>query len=371
MNATVTDRRSFLDALKCIAIFLVCLYHSENVFVQINALSSPSDYKAQIAYFIHAISSIAVPLFFMINGALLFNKPYNHSKHLRKTIKIIILGFLWSFISFIAISALKHESLTLVELMKGTWDLTLGKTEHLWFLKALVLVYLLFPVLKIVFDSPDQSGILFYTMGLFFIFSFGDLALNQVLDVCRFLFNTNLLQGKQFNFFPNINPFGNYFYAAFYFVLGGYLNSDRWKWSNISTKMLLISFTIPWVFLYAYGILKSNLIGYSFDTVYNAYYSIMTLIMVVSVYLLSQKLTYKNDLVREIVRKVGENTLGIYLVHKIIHIALIEYLAKNQSIFTQGWIINNFCYALILLIISLWITEILRKLPFIRASVTV
>jgi surface polysaccharide O-acyltransferase-like enzyme len=371
MDKPVLDRKVFLDALKFLAIFLVLFYHSDSIFINTNVLSSPQDYRTYVAYFIHSLSSIAVPLFFVINGALLFNKPYHHIKHIHKIIKIIILGFLWSLISSIVISELKHDPLTLLQLIKAVWGLTHGLTAHLWFLKAMVLIYLLFPIIKTVFDSPTHLGVLYYAMGLFFIFSFGDLALNQCLDILRFLLGVNLLEGKQFNFFPNINPFGNYFYAAFYFILGGILANERWKFHSISTLLLSVNFAISWLLLFAYGVLKSNLIGSIFDTVYDGYYSIMTLVMVTSIYLLSQKLEYKNECLRIIIRRVGDNTLGIYLIHKIIHIALIEQLDKHQSNLEQGWLFSNYLYVLILLIVSLLITEFLRKIPFIRASVTI
>lgn len=366
MNSTSSDRKIFLDVLKSLAIILVCIYHSEMMFVNVRASYAPNDYHFYISYFLLALDSMAVPLFFIINGALLFNKPYDHAKHLNKIIKLVFIVLLWSLITAISFGIHKHASTDIWELLKSV-----SAINHLWFLKALVLVYLLFPILKMVFDNPNQSAIFYYAMALFFVFSFGDFALNQLVDVLRFVSGQNFHNGEHLKFFPNINPFGNDFYAAFYLMLGGLLSSNRFKKPSINTYTLIAAFVFSWLLLFGYGILKSSLIGKTYDTVFSCYYSLMTLTMASSIYLLCQRIPYQNPRLISIAHRVGNNTLGIYLIHPILREFIDSQLDdKYQSLFFQSGLVGNILFALVLVVISLLITEFLRKIRYVRAILT-
>lgn len=86
-------RIQYLDIIKVISIFLVVFCH----FVLL-AETIPAN------IFMVACWS-GVPMFFMVNGALLFTRPLNLSKHIRKTLLIYIVLVLWKLIYLFSIGA--------------------------------------------------------------------------------------------------------------------------------------------------------------------------------------------------------------------------------------------------------------------------
>lgn len=65
-------RVEYLDILKTIAIFLVCFCH----FIYLK-----NDY---ICAFVMLVAWSAVPIFFIVNGFLLFKKEFDLDKHIKK-----------------------------------------------------------------------------------------------------------------------------------------------------------------------------------------------------------------------------------------------------------------------------------------------
>lgn len=76
----------FINYLKVFSIILICGYH----FSYINDMyySHNLTYLTIFNRFIFGFNSLAVPIFFMINGALLFNREFELQKQLSRIKKI-------------------------------------------------------------------------------------------------------------------------------------------------------------------------------------------------------------------------------------------------------------------------------------------
>lgn len=85
---------SYLNILKTIAIFCVCAIHE------------PLFSESAFSNFSQMVLHIGVPLFFMVNGALLFNRPFDMKKHVRRTVNLIAVSLVWRVI-LLALSFLK------------------------------------------------------------------------------------------------------------------------------------------------------------------------------------------------------------------------------------------------------------------------
>ena len=87
-------RIQYLDIIKVISIFLVVFCHfvllSETVPANILMVACWS----------------GVPMFFMVNGALLFTRPLKLEKHIRKTILIYIVLVAWRLIYLFTVGPL-------------------------------------------------------------------------------------------------------------------------------------------------------------------------------------------------------------------------------------------------------------------------
>lgn len=359
------NRIYYYDAIKTLAIYLVCIYHYNNL--NFNILNNPN-LEAYISYYFYGISSIAVPLFFMVNGALLLNKPYNLRSHLKKVFYLYILVLVWSFISLIIFIRIEGASYSFKDFFMAWFFLKQGTSEHLWFLKALISVYLLFPFIKEFYDIPERKLLKLFGF-IVFVFSFGNLFLISLLNLVKFIFGFHYLSDNSFDLFPMVNPFGNYCYAFLYFIAGGIL-SEKVKNNkiNVSTKVLLTSFFTALFVLFLYGVLMTASSNTVYDTVWNGYYSIMTLIMSASTFLLFSKLTYKNQKINYCLAIIGASTLGIYLVHRFVGAVTIPYF---RNLVLSDSLLLNILYGFLLILSSLLIVLLLKKLPILRKTVDI
>lgn len=71
----------YYDIIKVFAIFLVCYYHFNTSYIIFN---EGFIFIPNFGYLIMTLASMGVPLFFMVNGALLLNKPYKFELHIKK-----------------------------------------------------------------------------------------------------------------------------------------------------------------------------------------------------------------------------------------------------------------------------------------------
>ena len=149
-------RIEYLDIVKVIAIFLVVFCH----FVLL-AQTVPAN------LFMSACWS-GVPMFFLVNGALLFTRPLKLKKHISKTLAIYLILVVWRLIYLLSIGAILHVPFSgfgkgqifLYLFAFGNLD-GIG-TGHLWFIEALLAVYLLFPLFRICFDHPFGRGLILF-----------------------------------------------------------------------------------------------------------------------------------------------------------------------------------------------------------------
>ena len=76
-----------LDILKFVAISLVCSCH----FLYYR--------DTGVENFIAILACVGVPLFFMVNGALLMNREFDLSRHLKKTVSLLAVLMVWKILT--------------------------------------------------------------------------------------------------------------------------------------------------------------------------------------------------------------------------------------------------------------------------------
>ena len=94
MDGKLRARDFSLDLMKALAIFMVCETHS----LHLN--------ESWIDNFWGITTCMGVPLFFMVNGALLFQKQLDIRKHYRKVFRTWCLCMVWKAISVAAVTLL-------------------------------------------------------------------------------------------------------------------------------------------------------------------------------------------------------------------------------------------------------------------------
>lgn len=352
-------RYEFLDLLKSIAIFLVILVHSNSLP---SDFTNSNTFASYCNYIINALCFAGVPIFFFVNGALLLNKNFSLKNHYIKIIKIFILTYIWSIITFVVIILIDRSSnnMTKKDIIIGILSFKPGYTAYLWFLPALAILYMFVPLIKKIYD--DKEYFIFFLV-IILIFSFGFPLLSSI----DYLFST--LFHKQYlsiilSSLSLFNPFKNILsYPIGYFMVGGILFKNRNR--LISTKLKILSIfmillsIILWV---SYGIFRSFQENKVYPITNTGYDSICALFFVISTFILC--LNYKSQgILGDLISIIGKNSLGIYLIHIII--ARLFFPIYNFPLFL-GNIILNLLLTFFNLIICLFVCIILKRIPFVK-----
>lgn len=365
MNQIKNNRLDFVDLLKGIAIYFVVLYHFNKIPID---FINNDIFNNYFNYFIKSIFSICVPIFFFTNGLLLLNKDsFDIKKHITKVIRLIFITIIWGGITLATLSIIRNETLTMYEFVNGIFYLKPDWNSHLWFLGALIIIYIFHPLLFHAYKTNKQIFYFFFICIMFF--TFGNVLLGNILTIVSVLTNKFYNTNFNINYFGIFNPFdGIYGYTIGYFMLGGiifkyrdYLNNKRFRYISICgiiTSMILLSL---------YGIIVSHRQQEIWDIVWSGYDSVFTLLNVFFIFIIS--LNYKSKWkIGNLITSLGKNSLGIYFLHVIVGNLL-------KSIFFQMEICNellaNFIFAFVILFTSLFFTLLLKKVPVVKGLFSV
>lgn len=234
----MNERIVYIDWLKIIAALMVVMIHTSGMLYMNNPEGS---FSYLLGYWNQELVRPAVPLFFMISGALLLRPGYdaNPRKMVRKAIKLLALMLIWSFVYAIV----NVHPMTL----KGLVFATIKGHFHFWFFEYLIGLYLLTPLFKAIADYKE--GVLVHYYLALFIFFGIVIASLQALPYCHkwIMDATTKVRFEWLGF-------------AGYFFLGHYLNQKQLKIS----PWLIISIFLAAVLLQGFVFTNMGLL-YSSD----------------------------------------------------------------------------------------------------------
>lgn len=214
-NLEQTGKKSrilYFDALEVVAIFLVVSVH--NVWLNGTVASSVA----------MALCPLAVPVFFMVHGALLLNKPFDMKRHLTRTGKTLLQLIIWMLIYYTISLCFgwNNEPVSVKSLYQyfiGGAVMNAGLGGSLWFMVALLQIYMIFPILHAIWISNKKVA--HYAVILLFVFSF---VCKEVEIWGTWLGNNVLGFPITLNWWKNkLSPFGGYANCIFFFLAGAVL----------------------------------------------------------------------------------------------------------------------------------------------------
>lgn len=274
-----TGNRIFgYDLIKTIAIFMIVIYHLGGI--DYGTIVSGEYYLPNVNKFFSAICAAGVPLFFMVNGALVIHKNPHWKQMVLKAVHLLFLLVFWKFVLQYLIS---NRLLNIKDDM-----------VHFWFLGTLALVYLVSIVLQ------KYSHLRSFVLILLLIFPF---LFNLFWDVFLFIFPA--FDGIK------ITHTGFYtFYAILYFYLGDILRERHFisvcSIGLMVIGLLLVNFEV---------VAMSNHHRVIYDGVNSSFPSFGALAMSVGFFMFLKDQISSNDLIKKTVIFIGRNTMGIYMFH--------------------------------------------------------
>lgn len=107
-----------------------------------------------VNYTLYYICTFAVPVFFMVNGYLMFSKKEITLKYAgQKALSVMRIIILWNLIICIPMMILKHKFINpLDQILKSL--IQQGYLWHFWFFGTLLILYLLLPILHKLTGNP-------------------------------------------------------------------------------------------------------------------------------------------------------------------------------------------------------------------------
>lgn len=350
----------WIDLLESLAIFGVILCH--NMLYNADVSQPGANRETYVFYLFRTLLATCVPLFFFVNGFLLFRKPFDLKRHAQKTLKYIIITSIWSVVALVALNW-PHFSLS--SFFANLW-VSKENLGYLWFMGALVCVYAFFPILKAAYDTNKKLIIYFIIMCA--IFTFGNTLLNQL----RTLYSVGLMHSAEVftdvNFFRIFNPFqGIHGYVFVYFCLGGLMNIYLDKIQQIPAKIRNIGAVVGIIAgslgLFAIGVLYSQTTGFYYDVIWNGYDTIFTFISAAGVFLLCLNYHSQNHKLNHFLKTISCNTLGIYFIHIILVFLTIDYLRSIPWLCTF-W--GTTLYGVALFAVSLVLSMLVKRIPILK-----
>ena len=332
------ERHIWLENTRAIATIAVIILHvAAPILYQYGKTSDGIWHTANIY---DSIVRFCVPVFFMISGSLLLSKDYKLRDFFKKRFFKIIPPFVFWALIYVLYDTFvtKGELLSLYELgEKVIVSITKGGMFmfHLWFVYALLGLYLFIPILRKWIKYSTMNEIRYFLI---------------IWLVTIFLSISNFR-----HYFPSISLVNFTGYIG-YLVLGYYLTRITVKNKYIPYIFLLVGI-IATIFGTYYLTQENN----KFSGYFYEYLSPNVLITSIGVFLIFKNLKFKNRIFKRILRFISEHSFGIYLVH-ILVLSLLNKFGITYH-FTHP-IISVPILTILCLTLSSLLIYLLRKLKF-------
>lgn len=336
-----------LDALRIVAAFSIVMQHVGGQFLP---MSFPSaEWEIRNLYI--SVAQWGVPVFFMISGALFLSsdKPLDVRRLFGKNLLRIVYAFLfWSIIYVVVIEGLGQGlKIVFISVIKGP--------PPFWFLKVMIGIYLVLPVLK---SIAAQEKTFSFLVGLAIITTFvipsifGHLALLNPL-------RAEVLAG----YFDGYGLPSLYFIT--YFIIGHWLYSHE-----ISCRMRNILFLLA-VLSIVGGIIGTRWLSYRMGCSHNFFYDDLhpfTVLQGIAVFVFfKDRFRSLSPKWRPVVIKLSNYSFGIYLVHPLLMYVCTNYFGLSSSTFPAVWFVP--VYTVLIYILSCFLVKLVSMIPLMRKFV--
>lgn len=332
------SRTVFIDFLRVIASMAVVVLHVLSCFV-LNGTGAVSVSALEKIEFFRMYLNWAVPVFFMITGYLFLGIKDSCTygsikKYIVKFVVILVtLGYFYALLERIFTEGIGWRviGLSFVDVFAGRlW-------AHMWYVYAIIGIYLVLPVLKAFLDASEQN--LKILLILMFVWNI------LLPDVCS-LFGVSV--GVQI-------PFGN---DLIYVLAGAYIAklSDELKRKLLPVGCGLVSavIAVSWI---------AKVVG---DITLNmSYHSLLIFGMAVGVFLIATA-GFNCGRGNKLCTHLAPYTWGIYLLHPFFINVLFKVVnVKFDILYRNLWLsIPLTCIGIYLM--TCLAVGILKKMPFVK-----
>lgn len=316
MNSVIPNKRIlYVDILRILSIIAVIILHyTAEVLTNTNDFNSASWW---ISNGFNSVSRFAVPVFFMISGAMILRtKIGSYREFYKKRVVPLLIPLLsWSIIYglYNQYYILKSKMNLYEFAVDFVYRLVIDRNYvHLWFLYAIIAVYMTVPLISKFIKTCSERDLRYYLL-LWFIVSIA----------YRFVSDAIFRVTDQYINIPIMNiPFFMGYLG--YFILGYYLfHYDLpLKVKNMIYNLGVISFFLTPVATYFVSLRDGIL-----DEMFYGNYSITTFFMACGMFIffkekeetVSERVNHK---IQKLISSVSRASFSIYLIHLMVEMML-------------------------------------------------
>lgn len=320
------ERKYSIDLLRIISSLAVIIIHTVSAPVTYNAIQISTSVASHLEL-IHTLMNWSVPVFFMITGYCLLlkqNCTYRYCfLHATKYLGILFsIGLFYSLLEEIFNAKTINTSI----ILKSVQNVFTGNLwDHMWFIYALIGIYLVMPVLHSFIQQSRESAV--------------------ILTSLLFFFNILCPTFEKYIHLGIIFPFSGYlFYVCYGSIIAKYKICTSHKYLCCFLGLL----SILWI------IMSSNSSSYGYD-----HLSICLIAMSI--------ITIFNDLTispSKLILKVSECTLGIYIIHPFFINVALKLLKLNMG--SEMPYLKLLLFTTVIFFISFISTCVLQRIPVIK-----
>ena len=272
----------------------------------------------------------------MISGVLLLNKNEELSLFLRKRFTRLLFPFI--FWSLVYLFLKMDYNLQIKELFLYSFKQIKSGTEfHLWYVYMLIGLYLFIPILSKWTVSATKKEMIYF------------------LSIWGFIILVNLPVFNKLYSRIDLRYFTGY---IGYLVLGTFLHRFIIKKSKWLGLLLFIFGGVITIYITYFLSVWSH----SFDGRFYDFLSFNVVIASIGVFLLCKDIVIENRFLKKSIIKISKYSYGIYLSHIFVLLGIAK-IGFTHTLF-NSWI-SIPIIALCVLAISLLLTFLLSKIPFI------
>ncbi len=343
-----TKRIYSFDVLRILASCAVIMIHtSADIIKEFD--NNTTDFILGNA--LNSLSRFAVPVFLMISGALMLdeNKKTSTKKIIKSALNILILTFSWSFIYSVAYDVIKPivfgESISIPNILNTFFN----GHYHMWYLYALIGLYLVTPLLRFFIKKENSNLIknyLFLSIIICFLFSF-------INAFCNIYFSAQ----DEINDFINNFRFDYIYEYLIYYIMGWYIVNVGF---TKKTRMLIYATGIA-------SLVTSFITTQLFYSLEKSHYfhsnaSLNVFIYSVSIFTFVHYLFEKKEIsLNPFWVKISNFTFGVYLIHCVYLFIFKTISERFDSSLTV--IITTFVGSVLLSFLTVFI---ISKIPIIK-----
>ena len=343
-----------LDVMKAVAILMVVtlhLYFWNGDFIAVPML------KTYLQYCFRLIAE-GVPAFLFINGYLLLSRSsYSLKKHYRHAAGLFAILLCWGVLLTLAGNALSPapERVSIPMILRYVFSTQVGAryTGVLWFIQNLLALYLIYPMLKALYDREETLFTILF--GITAFFTVGMQGIEMLRDLTG-TFTGVTVFNDAIGFLYRFNPVSNAYYV-YYFMLGGMVY--RYRTVILQKKRVWIgAAAAAWAAACAVGIFLSHRMGAVYNRAFN-YGSVFMTVILLGMFVMVYELSPENRFVR-FMAFVGKKTMSIYLIHYFF-VFIMDHLYPGGA----GSIVK-FVFLILAVAGSICLGEIIKRIPFLR-----